>query len=577
MLLLSRPVSAGEYKEVWRYLSERFAWVGTEAKDAARQWYLGCACKDGSYDFVDLDGEAIDVDGILESGDYRDDDGGRGDFDTVACESTWTTERSIERAAEIIAPLFIDEKRHAISMALAGACAHDGISEDASIELLCRVASLGPMGDEQRDKRKNQVRDARERFAQHEPVYGWPKVRELLGRARADLARDELHGIADMKDEFSAYLSRRENRNEEDGPANDVVPPGRGQSAAARALQLGSPIARMSTPFATLDKITRGGLPVGKTVVIGGAPGAGKTATVVQLAFHYVSQGVHVGILAADEEADGLLVRLGQLAGFDRDDLENGEPEARAKLAAWCESVPLHLFDQDEDGVTVEEASARLKDAANGAPSVFIVDSVQTARTTTGHIEIIRERIDDVVRALKSAAKVDGHLVAATSELARASYRNQDGAANIDDLAAFKESGGIEYGFGLALVLRSRKGSAELVDVSIAKNRFGGAKTAFVLRLDFERAGVIEYGLATLTLPETPEARMRRQLLELADPEYLLSPTSKSTLVGRVTGNKAKKLKILNDLIDDGHFVEDTGLVRQRLPSDPPMVIRDRA
>ncbi len=72
-----------------------------------------------------------------------------------------------------------------------------------------------------------------------------------------------------------------------------------------------------------------------------------------------------------------------------------------------------------------------------------------------------------------------------TSQLARGSYRNEASADATSDLAAFKESGGIEYGAHVLLVLRSFKGDGNFVEATMPKNRLG-PKLDFNLKMDRE-------------------------------------------------------------------------------------------
>jgi KaiC/GvpD/RAD55 family RecA-like ATPase len=227
-----------------------------------------------------------------------------------------------------------------------------------------------------------------------------------------------------------------------------------------RARHIGGTGTRLPTGIETLDRATRGGPSSGKLLVIGGAPGAGKTTLVVQVGRHYTQQGHAVAILAADEDADGLLIRWGQSEGIERDTLEMGMEESRARLAELLADKPkLLLVDADEDGATVEDVAERLAEIAAGGVGVLILDSIQTLRTRRSETaDSPRARIDEVIATLKRAAKERGFLVLATCELSRGAYRSQNAADRIDDLAAFKESGGIEYGATTLLVLRSVKG-----------------------------------------------------------------------------------------------------------------------
>ncbi len=253
---------------------------------------------------------------------------------------------------------------------------------------------------------------------------------------------------------------------------------------------------RLATGVETLDKALRGGIPARAVVTVGGAPGAGKTTWAVQQAVQWAARGVHVAIYAADEAATGLLVRVGQQLGFDRDLIERADPTALKPLEERLARLPnLLLVDADEQAATIEDVSAELERRAAGSPSVLVVDSMQTARVVGGdECDGPRARIDLVINVVKHEAKTRKHRIWVTSASSRVvptAKRNNPQSAP-DDLAAFKESGGIEYGVALALVMRSVPGDDAqkqgLVDVAIPKNRIGTQKTPFRLEQSFKTA-----------------------------------------------------------------------------------------
>jgi hypothetical protein len=206
------------------------------------------------------------------------------------------------------------------------------------------------------------------------------------------------------------------------------------------------------------------------------------------LGHRWAEQGFYVSILAADEGADGLLMRVGQSLGLDRDALENGEGDTGEELAAHLEALPAFmLVDAGEEQATVEDAACELQARAAGRPAVLLIDSIQTVRASgTGDAADPRARVDAVMATLKGVAR-GGVLVVATCELNRGAYRSRRPEDRVEDLAAFKESGGVEYGAHLAIVLRSVQGQIGAVDVSMAKNRWG-QRLPVRLALDFDRA-----------------------------------------------------------------------------------------
>jgi KaiC/GvpD/RAD55 family RecA-like ATPase len=241
------------------------------------------------------------------------------------------------------------------------------------------------------------------------------------------------------------------------------------------------------TGIDTIDRITRGGLRPKAFVVMGGAPGAGKTSLAVQLGAHYVEQGIPVCMLAADESIEFFLGRLAQRHGITRDDFENGEPHAKKRLTDLRAPWKFLPFDCNWDGVTLEKAAAAL-DKRFGR-GVLIVDSVQSVHAEAAEgADGMKARVDAVIGALKKAATQYGHIVIATSEINRSAYRNKNVADNIEDIASGKESGAIEYGCKLYFVLRNPTDDGSVIDIATPKNRLGRGRPKFRLQFDHVRA-----------------------------------------------------------------------------------------
>ena len=330
-----------------------------------------------------------------------------------------------------------------------------------------------------------------------------------------------------------------------------------------RARRLGQRGTRMPTGFPTLDRATRGGLVSGRTLVIGGAPGAGKTTLGLQLVRNYAMLGHPWLVFASDEEADGLLIRWGQNENLARGELEKGADAAKDVLVERLSLTgPGMLVDQEEDEATVEEAIGafveKVTQDASGLRPVVFFDSLQTMQSKTHEkVTSTRERLDLSVRVFKRTAKRLDFLSIATSELARGSYRSTDAKDRTDDLAAFKESGGIEYGVTTAIVLRSVKDSPNRVEVSMPKNRLG-QQLGFVLDLDRDHARFSEIvsgapaapGAAGRALP--PEARLK--LVERAILEELRKHQELSAggLQERIEARRQTLLVALEQLVGRG-------------------------
>lgn len=400
-----------------------------------------------------------------------------------------------------------------------------------------------------------------------------------LHRAAIDLADGDLHPRA-VAGRLESALRRVE-------PAKADAKTWR--APTDRALGLGAHSADpMPTGFKSLDEGTRGGLRAGKLVVVAGAPGAGKTGWCVQAARSYVLQGHPVGILAADEDADGLLIRMGQQWGLTRENLEQGVPAACKYLSGQLQYLPLVLVDADEDEATLEDVAEHVAGLAKeiGKPGVLVVDSVQKARCRAHETHPPRndkERVDAVVASLKRASRLLGLLVLATSEATRALYR---GGADpkINPLAAGKESGSIEYAAALQLVLTSVAGEKDLVDVAMPKNRIGASRESWRMEFDRDRARFEEVALDEDEEEDEEERERRDEAREArleADAVKLLfvllerrargiQITTKDALRALLRGKTAWRNEVIAHLEATGRIVGGRGK-----PITPPVAATD--
>jgi replicative DNA helicase len=331
----------------------------------------------------------------------------------------------------------------------------------------------------------------------------------------------------------------------------------------ARALRQRGPIRRLATGLASLDKACRGGFAVPRLVVIGGAPGAGKTALVVWIGVTLAQAGVPVVMLAVDEGADDILLRVALLLGVDVERLEAGDEIEWDTFESNLSPLPLTLLDGDE-GWTIETAAAHLATFTADQPGVLVVDSAQTVDAKgTVEAESPRTRADAVVRSLKHVVRSNPFLVLATSELARGAYRSRNTADQINDLAAFKESGSIEYAAQTAVVLRSVPDGGGAVDVAIPKNR-GGKKDGFCIEID-QRTRVRE-----VDAPSEPDKAESRAAKITDDAATVLAViVQKPGLPGKAairTAVRASGASLGNERVDaalerllDQHRVENRG------------------
>lgn len=274
--------------------------------------------------------------------------------------------------------------------------------------------------------------------------------------------------------------------------ANEATPPPAEFCVGFRerlyAMQSASP--KHATGVEELDYHLRGGIREGEVMVIGGAPGAGKSTLALQIARNFARRGVVVGWLAVDESPAGLDARnLQAELGVTREEAEKPcEDTIRRALARMSElDFPLYIYDAD---ATVEDVFKGLAELPQSGPRCIIIDSLQTARTQlSADFDNPRQRVDELFNWCKRAARLPGQkcVLIFTSELARGAYRSKRSAENSDPLASFKESGTAEYGVDVALVLSNVRGESDLVQAELVKCR-PGDKGTFNLELDRDRA-----------------------------------------------------------------------------------------
>ncbi len=244
------------------------------------------------------------------------------------------------------------------------------------------------------------------------------------------------------------------------------------------------PLVHEPTGLASLDEFTGGGPVYGTRWYLLGAPDAGKTALLAQIADVYAERGLLVGMLAVDEEDGDLFTRFLQRRGIRRAECEartaNDLRDMRFMVTDALSSVRFY-----SEEWAIEEAAEDLAAAAReaGKRAFLAVDSLQTVRgADEAELDSTRTVVTARVRAIREMATKHGLIVIATSEMTRSAYRNA--TSEVDDMAAAKESGAVEYSARVMLALRSIKGEADLLELRIAKNKHGPSAERIGLRID---------------------------------------------------------------------------------------------
>lgn len=237
------------------------------------------------------------------------------------------------------------------------------------------------------------------------------------------------------------------------------------------------PLVHLPTGIDALDDLTGGGPVLGSRVYLIGAPDAGKTALLVQIMDTYLARGIPCAILAVDEEAGDLAMRMLQRRGFDRADCERRSPEQLVAMLARVTGGREQLWLYGPEW-TIEEMMADFAGRSGGhSPAgerVCFIDSMQTVRSSGEQADdstylAVTER----VRAVRAGATRYRMLAIATSEMSRAAYRSRKSEENQSDMASAKESGAIEYSARVLLALRSVPGASDEVELRVVKNKHG--------------------------------------------------------------------------------------------------------
>jgi DNA repair protein RadA/Sms len=173
----------------------------------------------------------------------------------------------------------------------------------------------------------------------------------------------------------------------------------RGGSAPAKAsrplAEVGAaPVARLSTGVGELDRVLGGGLVPGSLVLLGGAPGIGKSTLTNMVLGHLAAAGRRTLYVSAEESAEQVRLRAERL------DLGPARPALR---------VPI-LAETDLEIV--------LEVLATEGPQACVIDSVQTLRSaelsgapgSVGQVREVAGRIMELAKARGIATVLVGHV-----------------------------------------------------------------------------------------------------------------------------------------------------------------------
>lgn len=291
------------------------------------------------------------------------------------------------------------------------------------------------------------------------------------------------------------------------------------------------PLVHEPTGIAKLDELTAGGPVYGSRWYIIGAPDAGKTGLIIQMADTYARRGIAVGVLAVDEEPSDTVTRFAQRAGYLRRDCELRDPTDLALMAEKLADLPIRLYGPEH---TIESAAADLDAYARerGLRAAIFADSIQAVRcVAAADAKTAQELVSRNVAAMRNAATNYRMIAVATSEMNRNAYRNIDSAETSNDMAAGKESGAIEFSARVMIAMRSVKNEPDLLELRIAKNKHGPGGDRVHLRID-RRHMVLTEATAPDEADLKVESRKQNKAEVAADADALAQVIRKNQGVG---------------------------------------------
>ncbi|SNS57512.1 replicative DNA helicase [Rhodococcoides kyotonense] len=234
------------------------------------------------------------------------------------------------------------------------------------------------------------------------------------------------------------------------------------------------------TPWQELDDLLAGGLHAGRTYVVGGRPGDGKSIAGVNLAVYAAQRGHRSAIFSVEmgnvEVASRVYAAAAEVE-YSQITKRNLDPFNRARLEAFVaahRNMPLFLIDKSD--VTIDYIAARCRALKrNGGLDVVFVDYLQLLKETDS--KQARERqVAHISRSLKILARELDVAVIVACQL----NRNAANAERKPTLSELRESGSIEQDADVVILLHHQIEDTlptGYVDLIVAKNRTGKCHT----------------------------------------------------------------------------------------------------
>ncbi|MCI0764681.1 replicative DNA helicase [Bacillus sp. TL12] len=244
----------------------------------------------------------------------------------------------------------------------------------------------------------------------------------------------------------------------------------------------------INTGYNDFNRMTSG-LQTGDLIIVGARPAMGKTAFVLNVAYHAASSDTAVGIFSLEMGEEQLLKRMISSAGnVDATKMKN--PKKLCNIKDWenisqamglINNLPLEIY--DKANVTMQEIYAKTRKLKRKHPDKKVLIAIDYLQLIVGdpkHRGNRMQEIGEISRKLKLMARELDVCVVALSQLSRAVESRQDKRPLLSDL---RETGQIEQDADLiAFLYREDYYDAEtknknITEIILAKQRNGPVGT----------------------------------------------------------------------------------------------------
>ena len=265
--------------------------------------------------------------------------------------------------------------------------------------------------------------------------------------------------------------------------------------------------------------MTNGGPAAGSLATIVGAPDAGKSMLLAQLADRWDTEGHAVGFVALDEHVLDLGERFLQRRLVDRTACQRRSADDIEAAANAAQSCGIAFYGHRDDiEAAAEQVAKRAREVDR--PGVLCIDSIHALAAIGRGSGDRFDSVSTIVEQLREMAQRLRLLIVATAEMNRAGYRSQLAAAEQNGMAAGADSRLIEFASRLLLSARSVPGAGDLLELRIEKSKFGPrhqpGERGLVLRMDRAQQVLHEVDADILgpSLADQAEAKKEAQLIE---------------------------------------------------------------